>query len=284
MSGQPADLPAAHRGHAVKFYEDNQGIVDSIFAFVGEGLRSDGVVAVVATREHIDLLESRLIRSGFQLPRAKLECRFLVYEAEQVRARLMPDGHTVDRGCFNGFLQEVMERSWGGAPRPLRIFGEMVNILWGQRQREAALQLEQLWNEAVRDLGFALLCGYCLDGFASAEDASAFDAVCEHHGQVQPVRGPPRERWDQTLRDFAELEQKARALATEHRHRMALEELLQQEIRTPLTALRLYLQWAERLIHGGGGPGTSAWPIGKALAILSRSTERLDRLRTGTKR
>jgi hypothetical protein len=42
----------------------------------------------------------------------------------------------------------------------VRVFGEMVALLWADGDRNGALVLEELWNDLTRRMSFPLLCAY----------------------------------------------------------------------------------------------------------------------------
>ena len=44
----------------------------------------------------------------------------------------------------------------------VRAYGEMVDALWQRGEREAAMRLEDFWNELARLQTFSLLCAYYL--------------------------------------------------------------------------------------------------------------------------
>lgn len=68
----------------------------------------------------------------------------------------------------------------------LRICGQMVDILWKNGQRDAAIRLEVLWNQLANTEAFSLLCGYAMGQFY--KDAN-FDAVCRQHTHLISADG-----------------------------------------------------------------------------------------------
>ncbi len=63
-------------------------------------------------------------------------------------------------------------------------FGEMVALLWAEGKRDAAVRLEQLWNELARRHSFHLLCAYPRDGFTPGEQDAFFQQICAEHSHV----------------------------------------------------------------------------------------------------
>jgi signal transduction histidine kinase len=113
---------------------------------------------------------------------------------------------------------------------PARVFGEMVAVLCAAGNPEAALHLEQLWNELARHHAFSRLCAYPMRVFAGEEGRQAFHAICAAHFEVMPS-----EAFEATPADpirfhlaVATLHQKARALQSEVADRKAAERALSE--------------------------------------------------------
>jgi two-component system CheB/CheR fusion protein len=69
----------------------------------------------------------------------------------------------------------------------VRIFGEMVALLWADGMHQAAIELEAQWNALANTLPFTLLCAYPLAGFGSEADETSFREICAHHAHVVPA-------------------------------------------------------------------------------------------------
>src|SRR5258707_7134750 len=113
-------------------------------------------------------------------------------------------------------------------------FGEMVALLWAEGNIDAAIRLEQLWNDLARRHAFSLHCAYPITGFHDKTHAAPFLKICSEHSAVIPgesytALGSNQDR----LRNIAELQQKAQALETEKALLQALrqaKELLEREV------------------------------------------------------
>ena len=90
---------------------------------------------------------------------------------------------------IGGLLDSLGERF---PERRIRAFGEMVNILSERGERDAAVELEELWNRLAHTRNFTLLCGYRLDVFDRTSQVDALPDVCRLHTHVAP--GPDNER------------------------------------------------------------------------------------------
>lgn len=67
------------------------------------------------------------------------------------------------------------------------VFGEMVAVLWEERKQEAAIRLEQLWNELARTHFFYLRCAYPAKSFQGKTKAVPYATICAEHSVVLPA-------------------------------------------------------------------------------------------------
>ena len=92
----------------------------------------------------------------------------------------------------------------------------MVALLWGDEKREAAVRLEQIWNQLGRVHSFALFCAYPMAGFDQEKHRKLFFNICGEHSEVNPTEDYPGHGSEsQRRRKVAHLQQKTRALANE---------------------------------------------------------------------
>jgi signal transduction histidine kinase len=160
---------------------------------------------------------------------ATLRGQIQLLDAAETLAAFMVDGEP-DWGKFKAVIGPVMERA---NRRPVRAYGEMVDLLWRDGNPGAALQLEELWHRLGTIYPFALLCGYVMRNFYREEDGQPFEEVCARHSQVLPTEEFGRlEERDLRLREVTRLQQRAQALEDEVAQRklteMALREALEQ--------------------------------------------------------
>lgn len=129
-----------------------------------------------------------------------------------------------DVSRFRRVMARTLKKASAGGQH-VRVFGEMVALLWMDDQQQAALRLEELWNELrERVVPFTLLCAYPLTLFARGADVLPFAEICQRHALVLPdgrysALSLPAER----LREVTVLQQKARAFAAEIEERRLAE-------------------------------------------------------------
>jgi hypothetical protein len=62
--------------------------------------------------------------------------------------------------------------------------GECSPLLWADGKAEAAIRVEQLWDEVGKTFGMDILCGYALSSFHGEEDEHVFQNICGEHSAV----------------------------------------------------------------------------------------------------
>lgn len=262
----PPGSPAP--GHLVQFYADEAFLAATVADFLAPAVAGSGAAVVVATPEHREAISGALASRGVEVPAAILEGRLILCDARETLCRLLRHGR-VDEGCFQASVVPLIERLALRFPGHFRVYGEMVDLLWGDGARQDALRLEALWNGLLARQGFPLLCTYRLERFASAGDGEEFARVCVGHSHVLPAESYTREDDEEARRrEVSRLQQQALALQQEVRRRREAEEELRRalavrdeflvlaghELRTPLTALQLQAQFLLTLAEGVSEP------------------------------
>jgi len=153
MSGSP--FPA---GHLVGFFENDAERVRTAGDFMAEGFACDETCLVVVTPGYRSALRAELQRRGLDAESLAARYQYIELDARTLLSQFM-DGDRCDRQRFHLLLDTLMRQAVSRG-RPVRAHGEMVNLLAEDGLTEAALQLEELWNEFSREHRFTILCGY----------------------------------------------------------------------------------------------------------------------------
>lgn len=67
------------------------------------------------------------------------------------------------RATYEGIKYKIVERA--ALRGPVRIFGEMVAVLWAEGKTRTAIRLEELWDELATRHAFSLLCAYPMSAY-----------------------------------------------------------------------------------------------------------------------
>jgi PAS domain S-box-containing protein len=170
-----------HTDHWVQFYESDAFLADKVVSFVADGLAVGESAVLIATEPHRVLFAERLRAVRSDLDQLLESGRVVMLDARTVLGTLMVDG-VPDADAFTrnvGNVVMTMARATPG--KPLRAYGEMVDVLWRRGDKLAALRLEELWNELRLKVEFKLLCAYGLEAFFGGGGLSE---VCGTHSHV----------------------------------------------------------------------------------------------------
>lgn len=146
--------------------------------FITEGLQVNDTVIIVATAQHREELHKVL--TPVQVAHDKL--RF--FDAREELSKFMVNDWPSELR-----LRSVVRNMMGQARQtgPVRIFGEMVAVLWAEGYTRAAMRLEELWNKLVTEQSFSLL--YASPMLKFLDDTGSLLAISRL--QLRPFCVPP---------------------------------------------------------------------------------------------
>ncbi|HZQ20043.1 MAG TPA: ATP-binding protein [Terriglobales bacterium] len=208
------DLSLNHH-HSVQFYEQDAILLDGLVPFIGSALGAGDSAIVIATKVHREGLANRLRAQGIDISVAVAQGRFMQLDAAETMNKFLVDSWP-DAKLFRDVIGGTVERLAAAATssrKEVAAFGEMVALLWSEGKAEAAIRLEQLWNELAQTHSFKLHCAYPIADFSDREHSEKLKLICAEHSAVFPTEsymGLVTE--DERLRTVATLQQKANAL------------------------------------------------------------------------
>lgn len=171
--------------HVVQFYESDSFLINSVSEFVESGFRMGDSCIIVATTSHREELEKLLQKKGVDLFFARVRGDYLALDPIETMTEFMVNGMP-EAGRFNEVIEDAISRVFK-SPRHLRIFGEIVALLWNDGNRAAAIRLEELWNELFKRLPvYSLFCAYPISSFKGESYEEQFTQVCRQHSLVIP--------------------------------------------------------------------------------------------------
>jgi signal transduction histidine kinase len=226
--------------HVVQFYSSDEFLVNELVRLVGNSLASGQSSIVIATKEHREHLNSCLKQQGLNLDVAVEEDRYIPLDAAETLSTFMVENQP-DKHRFTEVLDRILLRVNRSASRRdlrLTVFGEMVALLWADGKIDAAIRLEQLWNELAERHDFSLTCAYPTRFFDRPEHADPFLQVCAAHSTLIPDESYTGLRSeDERVRVIAALQQKARALDREVADHKRLQQHLADRVKQRTTEL-----------------------------------------------
>ena len=227
LAATRAGRPVHH--HSVQFYEGDAHLVGVVAGVLVDALRMGAPAIVIATESHRQAVVERLKTFDVAVDDAIDSGQLLLLDARQMLETFMVEGWP-DEQRFREQIGGAVERArkeWSRAR--LRAYGEMVDLLWKDGRREAAIELEEIWNRLAAIHPFSLLCAYSMSNFPSGNDGELFDRICGTHTRVVPAESFHQgEGIDHRHREIARLQQRASALENELAERERTEQALQK--------------------------------------------------------
>lgn len=270
--------------HFVQFYEGDNFLLTSLGGFIGVGLAAGDSCIVVATKAHRDGLEKQLQADGFNMVVARASGQYVSLDAAETLSKFVVDG-SPEPGLFVAVVEEIIARAAQGKRR-VRIFGEMVALLWADGNQQAAIRLEEFWNKLHETHPFLLFCAYPMNGVGGEALVEPFSQVCTAHSRVIPAESyTALTDPDDRLRAIIQLQQQAKSLQAEITERKEAEEkliqanrrkdeflaMLAHELRNPLSPILCAIQLLRQI-----GPAEPR--LEQARDVIERQAQHLTQL------
>jgi DNA-binding NarL/FixJ family response regulator len=176
---------AAHR-HEVQFYSNDALLLDTFARFIAVALKSGRAAIVVITESHRDGLASRLKVQGIDVDAITRQGTYIQLDVNKTLSTFMVNDMP-DSTRFFPFVGSLIEAAAKAARQQhhgVVVCGEGTSVLWAQGKADAAIRVEQLWDEVGKTFGMDILCGYALTNFHGEEDEHVFQDICAEHSAV----------------------------------------------------------------------------------------------------
>lgn len=171
----------APKDHVLQIYEHDDILLDSLAGFIGGGIKADECVIVIAGGNHLAALHRMLTSFGISVSTLVSDERYTPLDAEAILSKFMRNGYP-DEQLFRETISFLFEKA-ACKGRRIRVFGEMVAVLWEKGYQSAAIQLEHQWNQLKKTKDFTLFCAYPKAGFPSNSDES-IKKICDCHTKI----------------------------------------------------------------------------------------------------
>ena len=160
--------------HAVQFYNDDVFLIDAVSAFITTDIEENATIIVIAMEKHREEIRNALQALG----NSGIEDKVLYLDAVELLSGFIVDGWP-DQTRFNSTVGGILERA--ALKGPVRIFGEMVAVLWAEGKTRAALRLEKLWECINYPPCLAFVCVIRCRAFRIRIQNLSFLQVCHAH-------------------------------------------------------------------------------------------------------
>ena len=191
MSTQSGSTALRTHRHVVQFYDRDEELAAGAGDYLADAIAEGGAAVIVASPARCSMFEARLAAGGVDVAAARRGGSLICLDAGQL-AQLLTGTGRVDRAAFDAQIRPAILAA-GEAPGPVRVYGEVVALLWAAGHVNAALELEGFWNELGREIPFSLYCGYPRQTVESSQHHGAVSEVCRLHTEVVGAPAPSRD-------------------------------------------------------------------------------------------
>jgi CheY-like chemotaxis protein len=172
--------------HAVQFYDNEQSIQQAIAEFFTQGVHPDDPLIMLSRLSTFKAVAAHLA-SGRYGSAINAADRIQFFDAEAALPQIM-EGENLDPVRAERLLKHVLSQSCPShAHGPVRLYGELVDMLCQRGCHSAALELEGLASSLI-DVKpeLSILCGYAVERFKDGSGAQ-LRAVCQKHTHIIPA-------------------------------------------------------------------------------------------------
>lgn len=225
--------------HIVQCFEQGAKFIDTLRDYIEAGLTLGESLVLIATPAHIEALTRRGCR--LSSPR----CR--IVDAAQTLKRIYKKP-VLDGEQFRAVMDEVCQHATQRGTGRIRIFSDLMALLWEEGATEAAMQLESLWNQLAIHYPLSLLCAYPTRDVS--ERTVSFMAQWKGEGDQDAL--------------LIALQQRTAAWEVEVARRRELERHIGQRD----AELAEFFEHAAECLHQVGPDGTIMWANSSELKLL----------------
>ena len=156
------------------FYADDAALLDGLTRFIADALDEGNPAIVWATEQHRHALIQRLRTLNVDVDAAIQQGTYIASDVAEIAdpVRLL----AILRG-----LNEAASKRGTKHPR-VAACGERAGLLWAEGKTDAAIMLEQLFNELAKQHEMDILCVY--PSAEGLQDPESLNRICAEHTAV----------------------------------------------------------------------------------------------------
>jgi MEDS: MEthanogen/methylotroph, DcmR Sensory domain len=178
---------AAPRDHIVQLYQDQDFLNRAVCRFVGAGFANGEGIILVSTLTHWNAFRQRLEAEGVDVQAARERGKLKVVDADECLSRFMRDAMP-DPPVFNAVFGDVVAQARArGGYQTLRVWGEMVDVLWERGEVAASMNLEDLFDQLAKKVDISIFCSFLMDNFNGDVQAHMLPRLGTNHSHLIPV-------------------------------------------------------------------------------------------------
>jgi DNA-binding NarL/FixJ family response regulator len=174
------------RTHEAQFHSDERSFLGGFTRFIEAALSAGSPVIAVATPLHQKNLLERLEEHGVDCSAAIEQGRYIPLDVTETLSSFMVNDVPDPVRFFElaGNLLATAGNAATGKHSRVSACGEGTAILWAQGKADAAIRLEQLWDEIAKTYNTNILCGFALNCFQREQESHIYQRICAVHSAV----------------------------------------------------------------------------------------------------
>ena len=174
--------------HELEIYPNDASFLEGIAKFIAGGLNAGNAVVAIATETHRQGLFQKLETQGFDLDSLISSGSYTSIDVYETLSLFMPNdqpdpaslGHTIGR------FVKTASKVPAGRTRRVTAWGECAPLLWTEGKLDAALRVEELWDQASHKYGLNTLCGYLSGTLEGGKGHQIFQRISSLHSNAVP--------------------------------------------------------------------------------------------------
>ena len=281
-------IRVAPHDHVVHLYADDDDLIVAVGAYLTNAIRADEVAVAVVASRHAAALRAAISAAGIDPDRARDRGSLIMLDAAETLAGFMIDDWP-EAAAFNAVIGALVERA-GQRGQRVRVFGEMVALLWDTGHVGAAIELETLWNELSVERPFSRYCAYEAQSVGSIDRRPELSLVCGLHSAVVSAAETARSFADQPDGAAAARRFVVDVLATWGLHdviddaSLVTAELASNAVLHARTAFTVAVSARNGVVHIAVRDGSGAMPTSRRVSSMALSGRGLGLITTLARR
>ena len=177
---------AAPCDHIVQLYQDQDFLNRAVCRFARAGLANGEGVILVSTLPHWNGFGAQLDAEGVDVEAAQQSGQLTVVDADELLPCFMRDAMP-DPPVFRRVFGDVLGQARAGSYPDVRVWGEMVNVLWERGDVAASMNLEDQFDQLGRKSDIAIFCSFLMDNFNGDVHEHMLPRLGTNHSHLIPV-------------------------------------------------------------------------------------------------
>jgi hypothetical protein len=171
----------ARHDHVVQLYQDDEVFYETLTGFVLNTVQSNENAVVIATEPHLNALEARMERNGFDIDKLISRGEFIPLDVDEIIAEFLVDGKA-DESRLNETFSSLFTNA-GYNKKGFRMSGEIAPTLLAQGYTEIATRVEHQSEMFNRKNPTCIYCAYSKKVFDN-DRAGLATTICDTHSRL----------------------------------------------------------------------------------------------------